>query len=520
MKQIKTFFFLLGIILPTALLAQNWNNQRVLPIGSYFKDVSLKNSGNFSPVFPIQDKSTNYYAATQDSIKRYSIIGYYLFQRELIEIQTENGKLWITPLLDVRIGQQFADSTSRISQNTRGVRLEGALGKNIFFSTSFYENQAVFENYVGAYITQRGEQYVNPSDSSYYTQNGVVPGAARTKFFKDNGFDYAYAIGHLNWNINKKLSVSWGNQSLFVGSGHRSMLWSDNSVPAMNLRVSYAFSEKWDLQFVRMRGLNLLRRPNTINVEAYYEPKSLSFTTLYFKPSKKITIGLFEGGSWYRGDSIHKTAIQAAYFIPLPGAATVQEAVSKDCYSLLGIDFNVHPSKTIQFYGQFGLNIFTNSSEVAQIGTRIFPLKSSPLSFFQVEWNYANTQAYTSSNPRSNYSSYNLPIAHPMGKNLNELLVRLNYEWKNLFVTVSSSNYLKQSGNYTSLMPVNKNEVNSVQRIFNESAELGYRINRSYGLEIFGAFRYRMAKTTVENYSAMWISLGLRTQLSNHYFDF
>ncbi len=180
---------------------------RLLPIAQQFKDQAHHSGTNFTPVFPITNSVAKYYKMTMDSSKRYSAVGYFLYKRELIELKTAEGNLWITPLFDVSMGKGMTDS-SRISQNTRGMRVEGTFGKKVFYSTSFYENQAVFTHYFSDYISQRGELYYKPADSSYYTQNAVVPGAARTKPFKTNGYDYAFAFGNIHW---KRTPLILGN---------------------------------------------------------------------------------------------------------------------------------------------------------------------------------------------------------------------------------------------------------------------------------------------------------------------
>ncbi|MES2556955.1 MAG: hypothetical protein V4604_12445 [Bacteroidota bacterium] len=494
---------------------------QILPIGSGFKDAL------FAPTparltepsfFPVAER--NIYHQLRDSAKRYSNFGHFLYQRQLIEIKDSAvGALYITPLLNLSYGAELQDTNKTRYQNTRGVRVEGNIGKRVTFTTSFYENQAILPGYVASYIQQRGEQYLNATDSQYYTQNAVVPGAARTKTFKTNGFDYAFATGMIAVNVFKNCTITWGNQPVFVGSGHRSMLWSDNSVGAMNFRGSYRLSKKWKLQHVKARGLNLLRRPNPTNGEAYYENTSLSIATLYFQPNEHFTIGLFEGGKWFRGDSVSQKSIPALYFLPLPGAAVLQAAMNANSVNaLLGVDLRASIGKHT-VYGQFALNPAENNSMVYQIGVRLYPAKN-PFIQAQVEYNHADNNAYMSSVSRLNFSNYNLPIAHPSGNALDEVVLRLLWEKGHWFIQSQTNYFFKQSENETLLMPVVKSTVTSSRQVINQSVEVGYRFNRTYGFETFAGFRYRHAEGTTTYAEGSWISVGIRTALTNHYFDF
>jgi hypothetical protein len=356
------------------------------------------------------------------------------------------------------------------------------------------------------------------ADSTYQQQNGVVPGAARTKYFKTDGLDYAYAVGMIRWRARKNLNIYWGNQPIFLGSGYRSLFWSDNSLPGMNLRVHYKLGNRWDLQFVRMRGLNLLRRPQTTNVEAFYETKSLSLSSIYFHPTSKSGIGIVESGIWYRGDSLQKTPIQAAYFIPFPGNALLQETNNDKAYSMVGLDV-YWAFKNIYIYGQAGLNPFTQSSLFYQLGFRLHPSKF-PLSFLQIEFNHTDKKAYTAENPRIHATTGNLPLAHPMGSGVDELLLRLHHDWKHFFVNFQTNFYLNQNTNYQQLLPIYTDQSYSGQQVIFQQAELGYRINRAYGLDLFVRQQFRHTSQNGLETNHTWLGAGIRTQLSNFYTDF
>src|SRR6218665_3034301 len=480
---------------------------RPIPIESYFRDRIFVSGNNFSPVFALMADESAYFGDVYNYKTRYSMVGVFLYNRELIQLNDKGNYLWITPLFDISMGKDLtADSLNKISQNTRGARIEGNFGNRVFFTTSFYENQAIFPDYARAYALSKGEFYPNPSNGTYSQVNAVISGAARTKPFGDNGFDYAYAVGAVTVKIRSNMSVTWGNTSLFVGSGYRSMLWSDHSLGAMNLRFQWKISNRFDYQLVRMRGMNMLRRIGGINGEAFYEPTSLSMSTLYFHPTHNSSIGLFEGGMWYRGDSITKKTVSPLYFVPLPGASSIEEATNGKSNTVIGLDGNIR-TRFALFYGQFALNPFVEKSSLFQVGTRIYSNKWKG-AFVQLEYNQADQKSYTSSNPRMNYNSYNLPLAHPAGTDFQEVLFRGNFEYKDFFVAPAIHYYPKQQEQSTLLPVYSTNVMVNSQKVILTVLEFGYKFNRAYGLECFGQFRYRKAEGT-QVHESSWISAGI-----------
>ncbi len=491
---------------------------RLLPLETNFRDAAFYSDSVFAPVFPISTDQAPVYDLLKDPQKRYATFGHYLYQRELLQVIRKEGSLWITPVLDLRMGIQRDDSTLLQYTNIRGVRIEGSMKNKVFFSGAFYENQANLPNYVRNYVLNRGEFYPNAADSSYQQVNAVIPGGARTKPFKINGFDYAYATGNLHYQILKNLAVSIGNTPAFIGSGYRSLIFSDNALPSMNFRIQYRIRKRWDFQLIRMQGLNMLRVPYQTNGESMYERKAFSLATVYVNITPKLKLGLIEGGAWYRGDSLQKKPVEGGFYIPLLGAATFQEAVNKKSYSYLGTEVSWRFWR-MHLYGQVGGNLFTKKSEFAQVGFRIWPLQSMNL-MIQGEYNHTGSKAYMSANPRIHYSNYNLPIGHPMAGNVDELVIRMRGDWKHLFFQTGTNFYLHQSKSSRQLLPVYEQIPTATKTVFYQQIDLGYSFNRTYGFEVFGSLIGRYDDTGVSSNKGLWIQVGVRTALNNHYFDF
>lgn len=508
------FKFSLFLLFVTTGLAQD----RGIPLGTFFKDYACFSDSSFTPIFPISTREASCFNHLQDTQKRYSTFAYYLFQRELIEVHKPEGNLWITPLFDIQIGVERGDTSLKQFYNVRGARVEATLGKHFFVSSSFYENQAFLPFYVRQYALQRGEYYPNTADSTYTQVNAFIPNGARTKPFKDGGFDYAYATGYLRWDVKKWLTLSGGNQPLFVGSGYRSLIYSDNTAPSMFARIQLRLGKLLDYQVIRGQTMNLLRLPYAANGEALYERKAFSINSLYFKLGKKTRVGLLETALWSSGDSIQKQAVEGGFYIPIPGSGMLQESINGKAYSIIAIDFQMHLSNHFGVYAQAGTHQFEKESELVQIGFRLWPMKN-PDYLIQLEYNHTGKKSYQANNPRLNYAGYNMPLGHIMGYGVDELVLRLQGTYKKCFLHLYSILYLNQNANRNFLLPVYNGNNYTTQQVFNQKIELGYRFNATYAFELFGSVQYRMTQG-VQKTTGYWANLGLRMNLNNHYFDF
>ena len=280
MKSFLVFLFLLSSLLL-------YGQQGLVPLHSFYKDQLFSNKldapyngGSFLPVCASEYDLID---AIKDTTKQYYKFTNVLFQNYLIELRGKDYYLKISPAIDWAIGQDLNDTVSRtLFQNTRGIHVEGDIFTNFSFSTSLYENQGRYTNYETDYYSSNGEMYFT-GWNTYANQNAVIPGGGRTKPFKGDGFDYAYAIGYFVYAPFKYLRISAGNNAQFVGDGHRSILHSDNSYSAPYYRIDWDITPKFSFTYLRSRHLNLLRKPTSSSAESYYEAKGYSINYLTYK---------------------------------------------------------------------------------------------------------------------------------------------------------------------------------------------------------------------------------------------
>lgn len=506
MKTLLVFISLCS----TLCLAQN----NFIHQSDFYKDQGLRFHRNYFPdgAYPKNEFDFDLVKALNDSSKQYYTVTEILFKKHLVEIKGDGFNLNISPILDLSMGRDLSDTLSRsLFRNTRGIYVEGDLGSNFSFSSEFHENQGRFAYYQSEFYASHGELYPNPS--GYGQQNAVIPGEGRTKPFKDDGFDFAFAIGNIIYRPHKNLLLSAGNTSHFIGEGSRSLLLGNENGFAPFLRADWQISPKVKFSYQKSRHLNLLRRVATSSAEAYYEPKS--FTMLYFtwKPSEKIGLSLFEGTQWSRGDSIVSTFAPAQSFLPVPFVNPLS-ASQNQMSSVLGINLNCSLTESTLLYAQSAISNIHYDDLATQLGVKTYQSFGKNEFFAQLEYNYIPPIFYENdSTQRLSYSHYNMPLAHILGNHVSEIISRLGYVRGRIYADLTLSYSDRGAQENTVLLPTSNGLSVGNTSVFYTSFEGGYRFNRKMNLCFFIQAIYRTQNTRELNESI--VSFGLKTAIKN-----
>ncbi len=511
----KYLFSILVVFASFIVISQN----NLIPTHSYYRDQLMNacrsNSYVGTGFLPIVESEYNLPHVIRDSAVLYNELAVGLLRKHMVELEGKDYFLTISALGQFSAGRDLMDTTkANLFQNTRGVLVEGDLFKNFSFSTSFFENQARFSDFESQFVADHGEMYTYWY--GYKQQNGVVPGAARTKPFKTNAFDYAYAVGSFIYKPIKKLSIIAGNNQHFIGSGYRSMLLSDNSCGSPYLRIDYKLNSKWTFNYLRARHMNLVRKKTYNTVEGYYQPKGFSANYISYQFSKQSTISFFEGSIWSMGDSLSTRSLNPIYFIPIPGISAL---VSKNTYTIYGLNYSQILFSKFRIYAQFAIGSGGKNQYAAQVGTRYYNLGKMKNSMLQVEFNLATKNMYTDSYARLNYSNYNLPIAHIKGTGFQELLVRFNTEIQRYYIDFKSSSYFLNDFISQALLPVRLTSNVKNGFVLNNQFEAGFRFNSKLNVNIFGSMIWRTEKLEITK-SNLIFQAGIRTGLMSNYNDY
>ncbi|MDX1444747.1 hypothetical protein [Lishizhenia sp.] len=501
----------------------SWGQESLLlPSHDFFKQEAIFRADKLPLSFPASyleiPKRTNAWNEYQKA--RQSWLGRKLYNEHLFVISDGILYLTVDPIVDFQYGTDLADIPKEIYQNTRGFIVEGEILKQLSFSTSYYENQSAFAQYLTDAYSARGEQKL--VNGAYITEHAVIPNALRTKPFGIDGFDYGYSASYVRWRQSKYLTLQLGSSPEFEGYGKRSLLLSDFAPASTQFKIETEFAPQWKYSFQIGKALNLLRRQFYTTVEAPFERKARSVHRLSYSPMSNLNITLFESGIWFKEDSLQSKNVPMEYYLPVPLLNTAlhgfEDAKVKN---LVGVNIGYRWKEKYLIYAQFLTDDFKNKQFGLQLGTRTHMSFGKHELSVLLEYNQTSEELYQANNRRLAYTSFNLPLAYSLGNSTTEILGEVSYFYRNFYIQGFATFY-KNLGFSNSLNNVfeTKGEdiASSLYSTWFLSGELGYRFNAHTNLRGFVKASYRIDEQSGIN--AKIIQLGIRTALRNKHHNY
>ncbi|NVK52913.1 MAG: gliding motility protein RemB [Flavobacteriaceae bacterium] len=458
-----------------------------------------------------------------------------LWNEHLLEVQGDGYWFNLDFLLDVQLGKDNSD-VSYTFNNSRVLTVNGGLGNDFSFSATVYESQGRFTKYVNDYITNR-ELTFRPAFSS-----GLVPGRGKAKGFKADAFDYPVSEGYLAYTPNKFLQFQFGSGKNFIGDGYRSVLLSDVSSPMPYLKM--------DVNFWKFKYTNLwlwgtdVTRPVVVNNE--HARKYIAIHYLSLNVSKKLNIGFFEAAI-SRGNN----GFDIGFMNPLMFYRSVEFSRGEDAgNALLGLTAKYKLRDNFILYSQLAVDEFSfgKISDLSywgnkfgfQLGAKYFDAFKVKDLYVQAELNTVRPYTFAHKDPVLNYGNYSQSLGHLWGANFWEALGIVNYKFNRWSLngkmilgkkgfddsaTVSNGgdiykSYDLRKGDYNnSLAQGNKTT------IFITDLQARYLLNTANRLSLFGGLTFRKFSpetetATFKSMNSIWLTLGIKADLFNWYFDF
>ncbi len=350
-----------------------------------------------------------------------------LYNEHLIQVIKDDHAFYADFLPDFQIGRDFAGGGRTTWLNTRGAQAGLTIQDKFSLYVNFFENQAVFAEYLDRYIYERT----------------VTPGQGYGKSMRDNPSekDWMYGSAVASYTVNKYLNVTLAYDKQFIGDGYRSVLLSDvsSNYTALKLtgtvgNVQYLSMWTYMLDPMHPRSLDSARRAGD-------NWKWGAFQYLDWNVDNRFSVGLFQSVVWGSRNAAGRRGFDFNYLNPVIFMRPIELTNTSSPDKMhLGLNTKYKALRNLTVYGQFLLGEFTakeffsgnghiNNKWAAQLGFRGYDAFGVKDLNFLAEYNTARPYTYAHFDPVSNYSNYGEPLAHPWGANFRELVGILNYTY-------------------------------------------------------------------------------------------
>ena len=438
-----------------------------------------------------------------------------LILENFIEIDTGDFYLAINPAFDFQGGMDQQDpSNERLYVNTRGLSIQGKIGKNLTFFSRFYENQAFLPAYLDSFVSR----------------HDVVPGQGRIKPFKTTGYDYAMATGVVSFSANKRLNIQIGNGKHFLGDGYRSLALSRNSFSYPFLKVTSWFGPfQYTNLFMGLQNLNVPLQTSA-ETQPRFQRKIGTMHHLDWAINQYLTIGVFEQMIWGASDSRGKFEMNAdawSFINPIPFIRPLQYGLSDENNVLLGVNGKIMWPKKTELYGQLVLDDANGGKNGIQLGVKSWAIKNLSV---RAEFNHVEPFTYGHTDSTRNFAHFNQALAHPLGAGFSEIHGSLSYFFKGFFVVVLANyatydfdkginHWGKDIFKSDNSKSTGKN-LREANTLLYQKVRVGYQINRVTGMQIsLGAINRQ--ENSVDGVDKMqYVFLSFSTNIPSRMYDF
>ncbi len=337
----------------------------------------------------------------------------------LWELDTRYFDFRMNPLLQVSVNSDRQNGEI-VFHNQRGVEVRGSIDDKLYFYTSLIESQSRFPDYV----VERVER------------DKALPGATILKPYNSNvlkitdGYDYNIATGYIGFNFSKHIGMQFGHGSNFIGNGYRSLFLSNFAANYLYLKLN---TQVWQFQYQNIFAELAVDNGNT---GARLLPKKyVALHHLSYNITPRLNVGIFEGIVFSRPDHF-----EFQYLNPVIFYRSIEGALGSSDNAMLGADIKYNFGKKYSLYGQFMLDEFVFGEVVTnnrgwwankyglQLGLKAINLLNVDHLDGQVEYNVIRPYTYSHFDSTANYSTNAQPLAHPLGANLQEIILKLRYQ--------------------------------------------------------------------------------------------
>lgn len=463
-----------------------------------------------------------------------------LWNENMVEIQGDDYWFTLNPIFDLQVGKASKNDVSYTYVNTRGINFRGGLGKMLNFTTTVFESQGRFADYFNNYAESIRPAGGNPA---------IIPGVGIAKDFKTDAYDFPSAEANLTFTPSKHIDLQLGYGRNFIGDGYRSLLESDGASPYPYFKLNTNF---WKIKYTNTYMWLKDVRPE-VTLERTYATKFMANHYLSWNVSNKLNLGFFESVIW---TNTNDRGFDVSFVNPIIFYRSVEFASSaRSGNAILGLTYKYKWSNQINFYGQFILDEFSlgdvkegdnswKNKYGYQLGVKYYNAFKVDNLLLQLEYNHVRPYVYSHSMPITNYGHNNQSIGHQWGGNFKELIAIARYHKGRYFADAkitmgtrgldfdTTEDNFNYGGNiykdYDEKRPFDsgvKVGQGNKTAVFIADFQGGFLVNPATNLKLFGSYIYRSFDPTKNtattfNQSTNWLTLGLRADIFNWYFDY
>lgn len=334
-------------------------------------------------------------------------------------IDGRHYRLRVNPILQFKAGPTSGEGF--LFTNQRGIQLDMSLDERLYVSSTIVETQRRFPPYVTDFI----QQY------KAIPRNGFYKGYNSTVFNTPNAYDFLNSTAKLGFKIIPSIGLEFGYGNNHIGHGIRSLALSDFADNYMFLglntkvgRLAYrnVFGELKALSTAQEREKGLIPKK-------YFASHYLGYKVL-----PNLQLGLFETVVFSRENNF-----EFHYMNPIILYRTVEGAIGSPDNVMLGLDGRWDFLNHYSLYGQLALDelkveelIFDNrgwwgNKYSFQLGLKAFDILNIKGLDGQLEMNSIRPFMYSHRDSSATWTHGNQSLAHPLGANLREYLLKLRY---------------------------------------------------------------------------------------------
>ena len=356
------------------------------------------------------------YQKTKQPLLKY----FYPTPANLIEVNDKDFFLRLNPVINVQGGRDLSSNENIIS-NQRGVDFRMGIDDRIYAQSTIIDNQfsvpAFYRNKISRHQAVPGA--------------GLFKTLTNSALYKPQGYDYFISNAQFGIKVSRHFHIQLGHGSNFIGDGIRSLFLSDYAQEYFYLKLN---TNIWKLQYQNIFAELSANTFNSTNGNVLLPKKYIASHTLQFQMLPRWHVGLFETVIFARNDHF-----EFQYLNPVIIYRSVEGSIGSPDNVMLGINTSLDLHHSISVYGQILIDEFVRKEVFAntgwwgnkfggQLGIKYINAFGIRRLDLQAEYNSVRPYTYSHFDSTANYTHQLTPLAHPLGANFKELILKARYQ--------------------------------------------------------------------------------------------